>query len=282
VSAVPVTGRPRPGRLQRTAWRHPEWTVALVAVACWALLAALHARGFGLPDGHDPGAAHTAPDPTVLHHAATHHGAHPTGHPGAEPAPPPAAEPAGGWLAAQGNWLLMAPAMMLPSALPAARHVALNSRWRRRQRGGAVFVATYLALWLLFGLVVVSIAGWAHVPTGASWPLALALVVAAGWELTAVKRRCLRACHRTVPLPPDRWKADAACVRFGLRYGWSCLGACWALMLPMAIAGHAGLLLMVVLTAIVVAEEGLVKGTRLGRAAALVLVAAAAMVAAAA
>lgn len=266
MSAVPVAGRPRPGRLQRTAWRHPEWTVALVAVACWALLAALHVRGWGHPDGHDPGAAHSSAGHSAMHQAAT----------------PQAAEPAGGWLAAQGSWLLMAPAMMLPSALPPARHVALNSRWRRRQRGSAVFVATYLAVWLLFGLVVISVAGWAHVPTGASWPLALALVVAAGWELTAVKRRCLRACHRTVPLPPDGWKADAACARFGLRYGWSCLGACWALMLAMAIAGHASLLLMVVLTAIVVAEEGLVKGTRLRRAAALMLVAAAVVVAAAA
>jgi predicted metal-binding membrane protein len=265
VTAVPGAGRPRLGRLQRTAWRHPEWTVALVALACWASLAALHAHGWGLPDGHGSGAAHSATDHTAMHHAATRS----------------SAEHTGSWLAAQGNWLLMAPAMMLPSALPAARHVALNSRWRRRQRGSAVFVATYLAIWLLFGLVVVSIAGWAHVPTGANWPLVLALVVAAGWELTAVKRRCLRACHRTVPLPPNGWKADAACARFGLRYGWSCFGACWALMLPMAIAGHASLL-MVVLTAIVVAEEGLVKGTRLGRAAALVLVAAAAMVAIAA
>jgi predicted metal-binding membrane protein len=240
--------------------------VALVALACWALLAALHARGWGLPDGHGPDAAHTAADHLAMHHAA----------------PQPAAEHTGSWLAAQGSWLLMAPAMMLPSALPAARHVALNSRWRRRQRGSAVFVATYLAVWLLFGSVVVSIAGWAHLPTGASWPLVLALVVAAGWELTATKRRCLRGCHRTIPLPPDGWKADAACARFGLRYGWSCFGACWALMLPMALAGHASLLLMVVLTAIVVAQEGLVKGTRLGGAAALVLVVAAATVAVAA
>jgi predicted metal-binding membrane protein len=239
--------------------------VALVAVAYWALLAALHVRGWGLPDGHDPAAAHGSADHTAMHHAATQS----------------VAEPPGGWLAAQGNWLLMAPAMMLPSALPAARHVALNSRWRRRQRASAVFVVTYLAVWLLFGLVVVSVAGWAHLPTGASWPLVLALVVAAGWELTAVKRRCLRGCHRTVPLPPDGWKADAACIRFGLRYGWSCLGACWALMLPMALAGHASLL-MVVLTAVVVAEEGLVKGTRLGDAAALILVAAAATIAVAA
>jgi predicted metal-binding membrane protein len=187
-----------------------------------------------------------------MHHAAMHHAA------------------------GQGTWLLMASAMMLPSALPAARHVALNSRWRRRQRGGAVFAGAYLAVWLLFGLVAVSLARLARLPEGAGWPLAAALAVAAGWELTAAKRRCLRACHRTLPLPPDGWKADAACARFGLRYGWACLGACWALMAPMAIAGHASLPLMV-LTVMVVAEEGLAKGPRLGRPAALVLVAAAAV-----
>lgn len=269
MSARAAATRPRssaPDRVRRTAWHHPEWTVALVAVACWAVLVALHLRGGGVVAGRAQGATHA----TAMHHAAMHRAA----------GQPP--EGAGGWLAAQGTWLLMAPAMMLPSALPAARHVALNSRWRRRQRGGAVFTGAYLAVWLLFGLVAVSLTRLARLPEGAGWPLAAALAVAAGWELTAAKRRCLRACHRTSPLPPDGWKADAACARFGLRYGWAGLGACWALMLAMAIAGHASLLLMLVLTIIVVAEEGLVKGTRLGPAAALVLVAAAAMVAEAA
>ena len=270
MSALAAGGRPRrsaPGRVRRAAWHHPEWTLALVAVACWAVLIAPHLRGDGVVAGPAPAAA--------MHHAAMHHAA-------MDQAAGQSPEGAGGWLAAQGSWLLMAPAMMLPSALPAARHVALNSRWRRRQRGGAVFAGAYLAVWLLFGLVAISLARLARLPEGAGWPLAAALAVAAGWELTAAKRRCLRACHRTLPLPPDGWKADAACARFGLRYGWACLGACWALMLAMAIAGHASLLLMVVLTTIVVAEEGLVKGTRLVGAAALVLVAAAATIAVAA
>jgi predicted metal-binding membrane protein len=247
-----------PGRLRRAVWHHPEWTLALVAVGCWAMLVTLHLRG-----QMDP----TAMDPMAMDHAAMHHTA----------GSPPAGT--GGWLAAQSAWLVMTPAMMLPPALPAARHVALNSRWRRRQRGPAVFAAAYLAVWLLFGLVAVSVARLVKLPEGGGWPLAAALALAAGWELTATKRRCLRACHQTVPLPPDGWRADAACARFGLRYGRSCLGACWALMLPMAVAGHASPVLMVMLTGIVVAEEGLVKGARLRQPAALVLVAAAALAA---
>jgi predicted metal-binding membrane protein len=71
---------------------------------------------------------------------------------------------------------------------------------------------------------------------------------------------------------------DAVCVRFGVRYGQACVGACWALMLPMAIAGHAGLPVMIMVTAIVVAEEVVVKGVRLVTGAALILITAAAAV----
>jgi hypothetical protein len=163
-----------------------EWTVALVALACWALLAALHARGSGLPDGHGPDAAHTAADHLAMHHAATQ----------------PAAEHTGSWLAAQGNWLLMAPAMMLPSALPAARHVALNSRWRRRQRGSA-------GSW-----PPTSPSGCCSVPSWSDRRLGapadrrqLAARTGTGRRrgLGAHRGQAarLRGCHRTVPLPPD-------------------------------------------------------------------------------
>jgi predicted metal-binding membrane protein len=273
VSAVSVTARPAMlGRLERAAWHHPEWAWAVLAIASWALLAALHLRGWGPFGAHSAGAAQ---HPAHVHptgagsHEAMHHVATPS------EAPLQTGPHTTSWLAALGGWLLMTPAMMLPSALPTARHVAMNSRWRRRQRATAIFVGTYLAVWFLFGVVVVSVARWPPLRPGAGWPLVAVLVLAAGWELTPAKRRWLRACHRTVPLPPNGWKADAACARFGLRYGQACVGACWALMLPMAIAGHAGLALMIVLTAIVAAEEVMVKGVRLVRGAGVVLVIAA-------
>lgn len=252
MTAGAVTGRPRRDgimRLRRAAWYHPEWPVVLVALACWAALLMLH-RAAGQPATHPHALPHTGPD-------------------------------ANGWLAAQGTWLLMAAAMMLPSALPAVRHVAMNSKWRRRQRAAAVFVVSYLAVWMLFGVVAVSLARWVSGPGGGDtgWPLTATMALAAAWELTYAKRRWLRACHRTIPLPPDGLKADAACARFGQRYGWACIGAGWALMLPMAVAGHTSLLLMVVLTIIVAAEEVLVKGTRLVGWAALVLLLAAAVAA---
>jgi predicted metal-binding membrane protein len=40
-------------------------------------------------------------------------------------------------------WIVMATAMMLPTALVEARFIALNGKWSRRQRGPALFAATY-------------------------------------------------------------------------------------------------------------------------------------------
>jgi predicted metal-binding membrane protein len=85
--------------------------------------------------------------------------------------------------------------------------------------------------------------------------------MAAIWQLTRTKRRALFACRRTVPLPPVGRRADAGCARFALLQGWRCVVSCWALMLIMLMVGHAGLIWMVVLTALILVEEL----TRLGR-----------------
>ena len=60
-----------------------------------------------------------------------------------------------GWaptfLTSVGLWILMAMAMMLPTALPAARSISLNGKWKRRQRGPALFAVGYLAVWSAVG-----------------------------------------------------------------------------------------------------------------------------------
>lgn len=239
-----------PPRILRAAWTHPEWAVALAALSSWAVLVffhdALHVAG-AIAGSH----VHTMNgmrEPTTSVHAAVP------------------------WIVRQGVWMLMAAAMVLPSSLPTVRFVAMNSLWRRRLRAGLAFGIALLGVWFVFGLITISIASALRVPAGSDLVLGAALLVAAGWELTSAKRRFLRACHRTVPLPPRGWRATTACARFGVRYGLACVGACWALMLPMALAGAHGLLLMLLLTAVVVAEEVLERGTQLTRVAAPVLV----------
>lgn len=177
----------------------------------------------------------------------------------------------------QTGWLLMLAAMMIPPALPMARHVIQNSKRYRRQRAGFLFAGSSLLPWLGAGVVGVGLAVWTGAARYDRWLLGGSLLLAAIWELSPAKRRALKACHRTVPLPPDGRKADRACVKLGLSYSRACFRASWALMLPMVLAGH-GVVLMLLVTGIAVAEEVVKKGYRLAPAAAVLLTVAGTMV----
>jgi predicted metal-binding membrane protein len=212
------------------AWR-PEWPVAALAGIAWLLLAVLTLQG------------------------DSRHAAH---------APPPAVLAA--WtLAAWANvpwllmsWLLMSFAMMVPATLPAVRHVAFNSIDARRARAMTIYVAAYVAIWGIFGVISFTLIEGrrAVIAIGDRALLASVLAIATGWQLTRIKRRAISACKRTVPLPPDGLRADRACARFGAMQAWRCILACWPLMLLMAAMPHPHPLLpMIALTVIVLVEE---------------------------
>jgi predicted metal-binding membrane protein len=162
------------------------------------------------------------------------------------------------------QWTVMAAAMMGPAALPGVRHTALNSlRWRRR-RAAAEFGLSYLAVWVAYGAVVLLLLP--PVPVG------VALLVAAGWQLTPYKRRWLLECHRGRPLPPTGPRADRAAAEFGLRVGGACAGSCWALMAVMA-SGPMSVLWTAGLSGLVLTERVTRHPVRTTRIAALVLAA---------
>jgi predicted metal-binding membrane protein len=172
-------------------------------------------------------------------------------------------------------WGLMTAAMMLPSALPAVRHVGTSSLFWRRRRAMAEFVAVYMAIWVAFTVLVIAPLS-SRLPADSALAAAALLALAAIWQLTPLKRRALRACHFSRPLPPRGWRASAGVARFGLLNGGACLASCWALMLTMAAAGPARLVWMAALTTIVVAERFSLKSGRARRRIALVLAVAAA------
>jgi predicted metal-binding membrane protein len=145
-------------------------------------------------------------------------------------------------------WIAMSAAMMGPAALPAARHVALNSLRRLRRQAVLTFFTGYVAVWMVFGVVALPAAAVVQGATGADAALAGALALAALWQLLPYRRSYLRACRRTVPLRPRGWRATLSCLRFSVRYGVGCVGVCWPLMLVMAVLVHAGLAWMVALT----------------------------------
>jgi predicted metal-binding membrane protein len=149
---------------------------------------------------------------------------------------------------------LMAVAMMVPTALPAVRHVAVNSLYWRRRRAVLEFLAVFVGIWVAFGLALFVALG-ASGPPSSPTALALALAVAALWQLTPAKRRALLACHRASPLPPRGWRASAGVVLFGARNGGACLASCWAMMLTVAFAGRLMLVWMAALTALIAAER---------------------------
>jgi predicted metal-binding membrane protein len=228
-----VTGRP--STLRRAtialAWR-PEWPLVVVVAMAWVTLAVLHASS------HQGG-----------------HGLHST-------TSIPVSLAIGG--GALGGWALMSVAMMVPVTLPAVRHVGLNSIRRRRRWAMAVYIASYVAVWVLFGVLALALV-WVLRSTGPDERQLVvgALVIATLWQLTAWKRRAILACQRTVPLPPTGWRADYGCAHFGVRQAGRCVISCWPLMVLMAVIGHGNLIVMAALTAGIVAEQRVLAGRRL-------------------
>ena len=213
--------------VRRWLLRHPETIAAILVAVAWLWLISIELGGASVSGR--------------------------AGMPGMDMAPETASR-LSGIASAIAWWVLMSVAMMGPAALAGVRHTGLNSlRWRRG-RAMAGFAAAYLAVWAVFGAVAITVV--AVVP-GAHGTVALAIVLAlaAVWQLTPLKRRWLRDCHRSVPLPPRGWKAELGALRFGLRNGQSCLGSCWCLMLVMAVAPANHLLWMVALTVVVTAEK---------------------------
>jgi predicted metal-binding membrane protein len=238
-------------RRAAAAGARPQAVAEAVAVAAWLALVELHAGP----------AHHAAPGSFHAHLHAV---------PAAAAAG--AATPWSAVVAGLPGWVLMAAAMMVPAAIPAARHVAVNSLRRRRHRAVGEFLAAYLAVWAVAGALALA-ALWRWPPRGPA--LAIALAVAAGWQVTPWHRRAVNACHRTTPLPVSGRAAVRGTTRYGLRYGLACLGSCWALMAVMAVATTGHLAWTVALGAVVAAQKLLVRPRRTARVVAVLLAVAA-------
>ena len=169
-------------------------------------------------------------------------------------------------------WWLMMAAMMLPSAAPA---ILLYARVRH-MRGGDnaiaqtwVFLAGYLALWLLFSLVAATAE---RLLTGPSMILANstargALLVAVGaYQLSPLKTACLGECRSPAQFISRQWRPGwMGALRLGILHGAYCIGCCWALMLLLFVGGVMNLLWVLALAGIVAAEKLVPQGLWLGR-----------------
>jgi predicted metal-binding membrane protein len=168
-----------------------------------------------------------------------------------------------------GIWVTMTAAMMLPSAVPAARHVARVARRVPTVR----FTAGYLVVWTGYGLVAYALfrlvnlfdLGWLAWNRGGSY-VAGGVIVAAGiYELTSLKRLSLRRC-RSAP-------HGGSALRSGLAHGLNCVGCSGALMAVLFVLGVMSLFWMALVAVAIFAEKVLPHGPRLAPVFAVALVA---------
>jgi len=183
-------------------------------------------------------------------------------------------------------WWLMMTAMMLPSATPVLLlAAALNRRAtpdRRPYGATALFALGYLAAWAGFSVVAVAAQAWLstsgslssmlHVGEGA---LAGAMLLAAGlWQLTPLKRACLRHCRSPVHFLATRRRSGAAgAFAMGAEHGAYCVGCCWLMMALLFVGGVMNLYWIAGLAGYALAEKLLPAGERVARIVGAILIA---------
>ncbi|HET7606147.1 MAG TPA: DUF2182 domain-containing protein [Sphingomicrobium sp.] len=177
-------------------------------------------------------------------------------------------------------WWLMMVAMMLPAASPA---ILLYARVREMRGGDSaiaqswVFLAGYLAVWLLFSIAA---ALAQRLVAGPSMGLdnrmaeAAVLIVAGAYQLSPLKLGCLARCRSPAQFLSRHWRPgwDGA-VRLGVLHGADCVGCCWMLMALLFVGGVMNLLWIVGLTVLVTIEKLVPRGEWIGRASGVALIA---------
>jgi predicted metal-binding membrane protein len=146
------------------------------------------------------------------------------------------------------GWILMLVAMMAPAVIAPVLHVRLRSFRSRRARATALVLAAYGAVWMAAGgvLLAIELAAGSLAPQS-YWPAVAGAVVAAIWQCSPLKQRCLNRCHLHREIRAFGGAADLDTIRCGLKHGFWCVGSCWAVMLvPMLLpSGHVLAMVMV-------------------------------------
>lgn len=182
-------------------------------------------------------------------------------------------------------WSAMMAAMMLPSAAPMVLMFSKVQAGRRSRGQQAVstwvFVAAYLLVWTLFGVVAFDVATMADRLAGASAAPAssvariggLILILAGAYQLSPLKNACLTQCRSPAQFVLTAWKPGiGGAFWMGLEHGLYCLGCCWLLFVALFPLGVMNVAAMVVVTALVFAEKALPLGATFGRAAAWAII----------
>jgi predicted metal-binding membrane protein len=166
-------------------------------------------------------------------------------------------------------WVVMMAAMMFPSIAPM---VAIYRQVQRRRvdRGRslpgatALFVAGYIGVWTIFGLVAYVLFALAlsldiELLSWHEWGAYVAgavLVGAALYQLTPLKDACLSRCRSPLAFVMMSWRnGRSGAALMGIEHGAWCVGCCWALMASLFALGVMSIGWMVFVAALIAVEK---------------------------
>ena len=164
-------------------------------------------------------------------------------------------------------WAVMMTGMMLPSSSPMLLLYGVVARRSAEPTAGRhiyALAAGYVVTWVAFSLGATALQrGLAALmlispmmETTSSAAGATLLVLAGVYQLTPLKRECLRKCQSPLGFLMSRWRSGlSGAFRMGLEHGAHCVGCCWALMLLLFAGGVMNLTVIAALTAFVALEK---------------------------
>jgi predicted metal-binding membrane protein len=177
------------------------------------------------------------------------------------------------------TWVAMMVAMMFPAAAPM---VVMFGRMRRGDPPSvALFTASYIALWVAFGVAAYLLSATVEWSASRSEWVALhwgrlggvILVLAGVYQLTPLKDVCLRHCRTPLSFVLTHWRdGRSGAMRMGLVHGLYCVGCCWLLFLILIPLGVMNVAAMVAIALLVFAEKTLPHGRSVGLLASVALV----------
>jgi predicted metal-binding membrane protein len=163
-------------------------------------------------------------------------------------------------------WVVMMTAMMFPSVAPMVvvwiRSVSARPTRGARVTGVAEFLCGYLVAWAAFGLLAYGVLIVADrlveaSPAPAKWVGAGIFLLAGVYQLTPLKRACLRHCRSPIGslFHYASFKGPARDLRVGMHHGFYCVGCCWGLMVVLVAVGVMNIGVMAALAAVILIEK---------------------------
>jgi predicted metal-binding membrane protein len=117
-------------------------------------------------------------------------------------------------------------------------------------------VIGYAAIWMAAGVFLIATTLMLNLLISQSYLLVVGVgIVAAVWQCSPIKQRCLNRSHNHRALAAFGITADLDVLRFGITHGVWCVGSCWVLMLLPMIVSYGHIAAMAVVTFVMIGER---------------------------